>query len=347
MMKIFYAVQATGNGHISRAMELLPYLERYGKVDIFLSGANNSLDLDASVRYRSKGLSLFYTNSGGLNYWQISRQVLSPLRIFREVRDLPVEKYDLVINDFECITSLACAYKKVSSVNFGHQASFVSSKVPRPAKSDPIGAWILRNYARATQYVGLHFKQYDDFILPPVIKKEILQADPQDKSYITVYLSSYSDAAVRQYLRPLKEFRWQVFSKEVRQPVQDGNILFIPVSRAAFNKSLINCSAILTGAGFETPAEALYLGKKLMVIPIRGQYEQFCNAAALTRMGVPVLDKLDAGFEGAFRSWMGLRKRPHLHLDYSTEAIVSYLMHHCTQEKKDALDMLYPDAVFN
>jgi len=202
-MKIFYAVQATGNGHISRAMELLPYLERYGKVDIFLSGANNSLDLDAGVRYRSSGLSLFYTNSGGLNYWQIARQVLSPLRLFREVRDLPVEKYDLVINDFECITSLACAYKKVPSVNFGHQASFVSSKVPRPEKKDPIGAWILRNYARATQYVGLHFLQYDDFILPPVIKKEILQAEPADKGHITVYLSSYSDATVRHHLGPL------------------------------------------------------------------------------------------------------------------------------------------------
>jgi len=170
-MKIFYAVQATGNGHISRAMELLPYRERHGQVDIFLSGANNSLQLEVPVRYRSKGLSLFYTHSGGLNYWQIARQVLSPLRIFREVRDLPVEKYDLVINDFECITSLSCAYKKVASVNFGHQASFVSSKVPRPVKNDPMGAWILRNYARATQYVGLHFSQYDDFILPPVITK--------------------------------------------------------------------------------------------------------------------------------------------------------------------------------
>src|SRR5580704_17863530 len=345
-MKIFYAVQATGNGHISRAMEILPYLERYGHVDIFLSGANNSLQLDASVKYRSKGLSLFYTNSGGLNYWEIGRQI-APLRLWREVRDLPVEKYDLVINDFECLTSLACAFKKVASVNFGHQASFVSSKVPRPAKKDPMGAWILRNYARATQYVGLHFKQYDDFILPPVIKKTILQAEPRDKGYVTVYLSSYSDAAVRQHLRPLKEFRWHVFSREVRQPVQDGNILFIPVSKGAFNKSLINCSAILTGAGFETPAEALYLGKKLLVIPIRGQYEQFCNAAALSRMGVPVLNALDAGFEPIFRSLMQLRKRPHLHLDYSTEAIVSYLMHHCTQEKKDALDMLYPDAVFN
>ncbi len=338
-MKIFYAVQATGNGHISRAMEILPYLERYGQVDIFLSGANNSLLLDAPVKYRSKGLSLFYTNSGGLNYWQIASK-FSPLRIWKEVRELPVEKYDLVINDFESITSLACAYKKVASVNFGHQASFVSPKVPRPEKKEIMGEWILRNYARATQYIGLHFKQYDDFILPPVIKKEILQAEPQDKGHITVYLSSYNDATVRQYLRPLKEFRWQVFSKEVTTPVQDGNILFIPVSKAAFNRSLINCSAILTGAGFETPAEALYLGKKLLVIPIRGQYEQFCNGAALAKMGVPVLPTLDAGFASLFRSWMGQKKKPCLHLDYSTESIVSYLMHNCTGEKKSTLDLL-------
>src|ERR1700744_4453156 len=345
-MKIFYAVQATGNGHISRAMEILPFLERYGQVDIFLSGANNSLQLDASVKYRSRGLSLFYTNSGGLNYWEIGRQI-NPFRLTKEVRDLPVEKYDLVINDFECLTSLACAFKKVPSVQFGHQASFISPKVPRPARQEWMGEWILRHYARATQYIGLHFKQYDDFILPPVIKKDILQAEPTDRGHITVYLSSYSDATVKRYLQPLKDYRFQVVSKEVRQPVTDGNIQFIPVSKGAFHKSLISCKAILTGAGFETPAEALYLGKKLMVIPIRGQYEQSCNAAALQKMGVPVLNALDAGFEAAFLSWMQQRKKPCLHLDYSTESIVSYLMHHCGREHKDALDMLYPDAVFN
>jgi uncharacterized protein (TIGR00661 family) len=345
-MKIFYAVQATGNGHISRAMEILPYLERYGQVDIFLSGANNSLQLDAPVKYRSKGLSLFYTNSGGLNYWQIVSR-FAPMRIWKEVRELPVEKYDLVINDFESLTSMACAYKKVRSVNFGHQASFISEKVPRPENREIMGEWILRNYARATQYIGLHFKQYDDFILPPVIKKEILQAEPQDKGYITVYLSSYGDGTVRQYLHPLKEFRWQVFSKEVKQPTQDGNILFLPVGKNAFNKSLTNCSAIVTGAGFETPAEALYLGKKLLVIPIRGQYEQLCNAAALAKMGVPVLNALDASFEQVFLQLMGQKKRPLVHPDYSTESIVSYLMHHCTPEKKGALDLLYPECVFN
>jgi uncharacterized protein (TIGR00661 family) len=345
-MKIFYAVQATGNGHISRAMELLPYFQRYGQVDIFLSGANNSLELDAAVKYRSKGLSLFYTNSGGLNYWEIAKQI-SPLRVYNEVRHLPVENYDLVINDFESITSLACMLKKIPSVNFGHQACFISPKVPRPEKQERMGEWILRNYARATQYVGLHFKQYDDFILPPVIKREILQAEPQDRGHITVYLSSYSDATVRRHLQPLSDFRFQVFSKEVKQPTLDGNILFLPVNRGSFNKSLITCKAILTGAGFETPAEALYLGKKLMVIPIRGQYEQSCNAAALVKMGVPVLKALDANFADAFLPWMAQRRKPCLHLDYSTEAIVSYLMHHCHLEKEGTLDMLYPEAVFN
>src|SRR6202043_3701289 len=106
------------------------------------------------------------------------------------------------------------------------------------------------------------------------------------------------------------EFRFQVFSKEVRQPLQDGNILFVPVSKSAFSKSLINCSAIITGAGFETPAEALYLGKKLMVIPIRGQYEQLCNAAALQKMGVTVLDAPGPDFAAVFQQWMDQKRRP-------------------------------------
>ncbi|HMH22943.1 MAG TPA: glycosyltransferase family protein [Puia sp.] len=345
-MKIFYAVQATGNGHISRAMEILPYLERYGEVDIFLSGANNSLQLDASVKYRSKGLCLFYNNSGSLNYWEIARQ-FAPLRIMREVKDLPVEKYDLVLNDFESITALACAYKKIPSVNFGHQASFISPKTPRPANRERMGEWILRNYARATQYIGLHFKQYDDFILPPVIKKEILQAEPRDKGYITVYLPSHSDTSLVRHFEGLTDYRFQIFSKEVRQPVQHKNILFIPVGKNAFNKSLIDCKAIITGAGFETPAEALYLGKKLLVIPIRGQYEQYCNGAALEKMGIPVLPALGPDFKAVFTRWMDQKKKISLSLDHSTESIVSYLMHTAASSRKNSLDMLYPDCVFN
>ena len=58
-MKIFYAVQATGNGHISRATQLFPYLQKYGTVDLFLSGNNASLKAEIPVKFKSKGCSLF------------------------------------------------------------------------------------------------------------------------------------------------------------------------------------------------------------------------------------------------------------------------------------------------
>jgi uncharacterized protein (TIGR00661 family) len=324
-MKIFYAVQATGNGHISRAMEILPYLEQYGSVDLFLSGSNSNLDLDANVKYRSKGVSLFYTGNGALSYTQTIK-ALQPKRIFNEVKNLPVEKYDLVINDFESITAMACAYKKVKSINFGHQASFMSSNTPRPKHKDLIGELVLKNYARASKYVGLHFERYDDFILPPIIKNEIWNATPKNNGHITVYLSSYSDAALAQYLSPLKDFQFEVFSKEVKEKTQVGNIIFIPVSKNAFNESLINCHGIITGAGFETPAEALYLQKKILALPIKGQYEQLCNAAALERLGVKTIKALDNYFANTFYDWQNNTTQKIVCYTKNTEGIIDTMM---------------------
>ena len=50
-----------------------------------------------------------------------------------------------------------------------------------------MGEFLLKNFARASQYIGLHFDSYDDFIFTPVIKKEILQATPRNLGHFTVY----------------------------------------------------------------------------------------------------------------------------------------------------------------
>ncbi|HSN60336.1 MAG TPA: glycosyltransferase family protein, partial [Ferruginibacter sp.] len=76
-----------------------------------------------------------------------------------------------------------------------------------------------------------------------------------------------------------------------------------PVNNDAFVESFINCTGILCGAGFETPAEALFLNKKLMVIPMKGQYEQQCNAAALQQMGVPVIKSLKLKHLEKIKAW--------------------------------------------
>ena len=344
-MNILYSIQATGNGHISRAMELLPHLKKYGTIDIFLSGANSSLPLNAPIKYRSKGLSLFYTCNGTLDYWKLAKSI-SPLRVMKEVRDLPVEKYDLIINDFECITSLACARKKIPSVNFGHQASFQSVKTPRPDKKNKAGEWILKNYARANQYIGLHFEPYDDFIVNPVIKKEILEAEAVNNGHITVYLPSYCDGQLRKFLSPLKDFQFHVFSHTAKSKTSHENINFIPVNKDEFNRSLISCLGIITGGGFETPAEALYLGKKMIAIPIKGQYEQECNAAALRRLGVKTFDKLDDDFTDTFNNWINDSSTTKVSYKYSTKEIVEFLMYNSTNLKYRK-EEFYPEMIFN
>ncbi len=313
-MKIFYAVQATGNGHISRAMTLLPYMQQYGHVDIFLSGDNSHLSLDAPVKYRSKGISLFYNCSGGLDYWQMLKS-FEPLRIRQEIKELPVEKYDVIINDFDYMTSAACARKKIPSIHFGHQAAFKSPATPRPSTKNMMGELLLKKYIKASHHIGLHFKKYDNFIFPPIIKNEILAAEPMDKGFFVVYLPSYCEHQLTILFRALPDYRFVIFSKEAKGCRTDGNITFTPVNKSLFNQHLIACSGIICGAGFETPAEALHLGKKILATPIKGQYEQQCNAAALQQIGVTCLSKIDESFPTYFYQW--IQSAPSIRIDYS------------------------------
>lgn len=325
-LKIFYAVQATGNGHIARAIELLPYLQKYGQVDVLLSGSNSHLHFPLPVKYSSKGISLFYTKNGSLNYFQIAKNI-HPILVWKQAKQLPVEQYDVVLNDYESITALSCYLKKIPSLGFGHQASFQSGKTPRPLKKNKLGELVLKKYAPATDYLGLHFEQYDQFIYPPVIKQQILQATPSTQNHITVYLPHYADAVVAKYLLPLKELHFEVFSKEVSTPTSLHNITFIPIQNETFSKSLIHCTGLITGAGFETPAEALFLEKKLLCVPIKGQYEQLCNAKALENFKVTIVDEMDENFPATVQQWLEMREQKPLRLTYSTAQIVEEAIH--------------------
>jgi uncharacterized protein (TIGR00661 family) len=304
-MKIFYAIQATGNGHISRAMQLYPYLQKYGTVDFFLSGNNASLNIDLPVKFKSKGCSLHYSKCGGLDYWDIVKNI-KPIELYKEAKSLPLKNYDVIINDFESVTSLACQLQKVHSIQFGHQASFVSKATPRPAKKSVMGELILKHYASSPKQIGLHFEKYDSFIYPPIIKDEIVQAIPQDLKHISVYLPSFNKECLEKAFKKVKDVAFHWFLNDVEFKYTDGNITYFPVNQKLFNESLISCHGIITGGGFETPAEALYLGKKILSIPIQNHYEQECNAEALKRMGVPVIYEVGSDFDTIIENWLNM-----------------------------------------
>lgn len=323
-MNILYAVQGTGNGHISRAIQLYPFLKEYGNVDFFISGSNAALKTDLPVIGRSKGISLFYKSDGGLDYKKIIQSF--SFKIFLDAYKLPVDKYDIVINDFDFVTSLACFFKKTPSVQFGHQASFQSKKTPRATKKNIIGELILIYFVRSTHFLGLHFKAYDQHVFNPIIKQEIIDATPIDDGHIAVYLPHYSIQYLEPYLLQESNYHFEVFTSEVATIRNFKNIIYFPISNSGFTKSMIRAHAVITGGGFETPAEAMYLNKKVLSIPIAKHYEQLSNAAALSELGVKVLMQIDHNFHFIFTDWINKSKPVKLELTHSTSEIVAHLI---------------------
>lgn len=302
-MKILYAIQGTGNGHLSRAVDIIPELRKYGELDLFVSGAQAEFTLPYPVKYKSKGLSFYFGKSGGINFYK-TFQKNSSKEVVKEINQFPVEKYDLIVNDFEPISAWAARKKEIKIVGLSHQSALLSKKTPKPKVIDPFGEWLLHNYAPVEKYIGFHFEEYDKNIFTPVIRKAIAEADVRDKGHYTVYLPAYDDKKLVALFMKFSSIKWHIFSKHTKQPYHVGKISVFPVSGEDFVESVVTSTGVLCGAGFETPAEVLHLNKKLLVVPMKSQYEQKCNAVALKRLGVPVLKKVKKRSLKKIEKWL-------------------------------------------
>jgi uncharacterized protein (TIGR00661 family) len=301
-MKILYAIQGTGNGHLSRARDIIPILQKKGELHILVSGIQADVALPYPIKYTFKGLSFIFGKNGGVDLLATYRKS-NLKKLYKEIKSLPIDEYDLVINDFEPVSAWACKLKNLPCIGLSHQAAVINKKSPKSEKKDPIGKLILNNYAPVTEAYGFHFNAYDKNISTPVIRSQIRLAVPQNTYHYTVYLPAYSDKRIINILGNIKNVHWQVFSKYAKKEYTENNIHLQPINNDAFIDSLINCEGVLCGGGFETPAEALFLKKKLMVIPMKGQYEQQCNAAALAGMGVPVIKSLKEKYLQTIEEW--------------------------------------------
>ena len=302
-MKVLYAIQGTGNGHVARAQEVVPVLMQYVDVDLLLSGSQCELTLPWPVKYRLHGFGFVFGKKGGVDL----RKTFSSnsiKRFFKEVRDLPVHEYDLVISDFEPVSSWACKLKGKKCIGISHQSAILHTDAPQPAKSNWVGKAVLRYYAPVSKAFGFHFRKLGDLISTPVIRKDVRGAQPARKGHYTVYLPAYDDIRIIAFLARFPEVKWEVFSKHSKHPYSFQNIMVQPVNQVAFTHSMVTSNGVFCNAGFETPAEALFLKKKLCVIPMTGQYEQQCNAAMLQSMGVPVMPRLKEEFLPVFEIWL-------------------------------------------
>ncbi|GGH17175.1 glycosyltransferase family protein [Mucilaginibacter phyllosphaerae] len=305
-MKILFGIQGTGNGHISRAREIVPLLQQYGDVDLLISGTEAEVSLSQPLKYHLHGFSFVFGKNGGVDNWATFK-IMNLRQLWKDMHSLPLKDYNLVINDFEPVSAWACRLQKVPSVSLSHQCSFVSQKTPRPKKWN-YAEWLFEYYSPTTHHIGFHFERYDDFIHTPVIRSDIRSMVTSNLGHYTVYLPAYSDKTLIKHLKETKA-EWQIFSKRTKIAYREGNVSVYPVNNEAFNISLASCTGLLTGGGFEGPAEALFLGKKVLMIPMRGQYEQQCNALSASKLGVEVVHTINHDFVSRINNWLADDRR--------------------------------------
>lgn len=324
-MRILFAVQGTGNGHISRAREIIPLLKNYGHVDLLISGTQADVLPGVPLHYRFHGFSYVFGRKGGVDYWKTYKS-MNLHRLWKDVRSLPLKNYDLIINDFEPVTAWACRLQGRSSVALSHQAAFLSKNTPRPSGSYHWAECLFTHYAPATYKIGFHFDKYDEFINTPVIRSEIRNLEVKNFGHITVYLPAYHDKLLVNYLKKIPEVRWEVFSKHTKQAYSESNVFVQPINNELYNKSLVSSAGLITGGGFESPAEALYLNKKVLLMPMKNQYEQLCNAAAAKHMGVPIIYQLNETFVPTIKEWISSPNKIKVNYPDETKRIVDDLV---------------------
>lgn len=281
-MRILYGVQATGNGHISRARAMEKQFRQLGiQVDFVFSGRapEHFFDMEAFGHYQLRRGLTFVTAAGQVNYLSTARQA-SLTTLWRDIKQLDVSDYDVVLTDFEPITAWAAKRQGKTCIAIGHQYAFLH---PIPMENaNFLSHSIFKYFAPADYALGLHWHHFNQPILPPIIDLPCAHSEIRAKQ-VLVYLPFEDQQQIINLLMPLQDYHFCIYGPGLIK-ADLGHIRTQPPSLDAFKADLLQSEAVLSNAGFELISEALQLKKKILVKPLQGQMEQQSNALALVKL---------------------------------------------------------------
>jgi uncharacterized protein (TIGR00661 family) len=303
-MKILYAIQTTGNGHFTRSKEIISVLNKRVEVDVVYSGPKNKLlNIDNKVINHYKGLTLFYTKKGQINWIQ----TFFKNNFFRAIIDIiqcNTNAYDMIINDFEPITAWSCYLKNRKCVSLSNQYAILSDKKFLKSTKYRFTLLFLRYFAPTKEGYGFHLTKRKKNIFHPVVREELKKTNVVVKDFYLVYLPNYSIEKLIQFFTHFKSYKWRIFSPLVENSYTFKNIKFEQINEKKFIKALLSSKGVISSSGFSTLSEALYLSKPLITIPINSHFEQIYNSSIIEKLGGTVLDELSLKNKQKLQKWL-------------------------------------------
>lgn len=295
MANILYGVNGEGSGHSSRAREVIRHLQRQGhRVHVlsFDRGLRNLKDeFEVTEIY---GLRFAYVENQVRYRKTVLKNLLSApraARSFREIQRRAKEwEIGLVVTDFEPLSSRVGHRLKLPIISIDNQHCLTHAVVDYPkryrkeAATAKLVTRLMVPHADVcffTSFFDAPLKKRTGVLVPPILRDEVLKAEPTVQDHVVVYLTSPSREMIEVLRRVRQRFLCYGFDREG----EEGNLLFKRPSQETFLADLVSCRAVVANSGFSLISEALYLGKPYLACPVKRQFEQIFNAYWIDKMG--------------------------------------------------------------
>lgn len=307
-MKFFFIVQGEGRGHMTQAISMSHMLEQSGHEvcavcvgkskrreipDFFSSKIKAPIYLFESPNFvtdkKNKGIKLGKTithNLSKINHFKKSLKEIHQL-VTAHQPDIILNFYDLLGGLYKMLFQPTCRHWTI-----GHQYLINHPEFPYP-NGNSFQKLLFQLNTKITALgsemeLALSFRPLNPtqsgntFVLPPLLRNEIKNSTPYSSDFYLTYMvnQGYSDEILL-FAKQYPSIKIEAFWDKIGAPIMYKpleNLTFHQLNDRLFLEKMSQCKGLVTTAGFESVCEAMYLGKPVMMVPVKGQFEQACNA---------------------------------------------------------------------
>jgi uncharacterized protein (TIGR00661 family) len=320
-VKIAYGVLGYGQGHATRALSVLPLLERHHDVMIFASGdAQRAIAPRYPVfevphlryEYNERGKRCLFRTAGS-QWAAASDAILGGEGLARVMRALLEFSPDVAICDCDPFVHQGAARLGIPRISFDHFGVLAFCRLPMPWSDRVYGArdvamyrMLIGNPERivVSSFFDAPTTRPDVRLVRALVREEVRSTRPRPGEHLLVYLNNGKHQMMPHVEDALRGLGMPVVVYGTERRGDDGRLSFRAPSGPGFIDDMARATAIFSTAGNQLVAEALHLGKPMFVMA-ENTVEQRTNARAIERIGFGRAIEYEHVSSRAIRAFLG------------------------------------------